>query len=288
MVPSSVSLAVMVEVTLARPCRSPGGRIVHDMTNYASPHQILQLTDPHFFADPDGELKGVHTRKSFKHVLSIALADNPDTDVILMTGDLTQDSSREGYLGLKGVMGSLKLPVYCLPGNHDDPALMAEILGEPPFHYCEPLRIGNWLLPMLDTWDGDRAGGRIGPEGLAALDNQLSASTLPHALVCLHHQPVPMRSRWLDGVGLDDDQQFMDVIAGHQSVKGVVWGHVHQELDVVIDGIRMMSTPSTCCQFLPRQDKFALDELPPGYRRIRLHDDGRIESEVVRVEVPTE
>ena len=44
-----------------------------------------------------------------------------------------------------------------------------------------------------------------------------------------------------------------------------------------------MSTPSTCAQFLPRSDFFALDERPPGLRWLELHADGRIETEVAWV-----
>jgi Icc protein len=44
-----------------------------------------------------------------------------------------------------------------------------------------------------------------------------------------------------------------------------------------------MSTPSTCAQFLPSSEFFALDERPPGMRWIELCDDGSIETEVTWV-----
>ena len=44
-----------------------------------------------------------------------------------------------------------------------------------------------------------------------------------------------------------------------------------------------MSTPSTCAQFLPRSEFFALDDRPPGLRWLELHADGHIETEVAWV-----
>jgi Icc protein len=44
--------------------------------------------------------------------------------------------------------------------------------------------------------------------------------------------------------------------------------------------LRLMSTPSTCVQFLPKSDDFVLDTLPPGFRTLQLHADGRIDSQV--------
>jgi len=63
----------------------------------------------------------------------------------------------------------------------------------------------------------------------------------------------------------------------------VVYGHIHQELDFMHNGIRCFCTPSTCIQFKPNVAEFALDRLNPGYRTFRLYSDGRIESEVIRV-----
>jgi 3',5'-cyclic-AMP phosphodiesterase len=63
----------------------------------------------------------------------------------------------------------------------------------------------------------------------------------------------------------------------------MVWGHVHQQHDSLRRGVRMLATPSTCAQFLPHSEQFAIDAAPPGYRCLSLHADGRIETEVRRV-----
>jgi Icc protein len=60
---------------------------------------------------------------------------------------------------------------------------------------------------------------------------------------------------------------------------------VHQSHDSRRKGVRLLATPSTCAQFLPGSEKFAVDPAPPAYRRLILRIDGAIDTEVVRVEV---
>jgi Icc protein len=96
----------------------------------------------------------------------------------------------------------------------------------------------------------------------------------------MHHQPLPMGSTWLDGVGLRDSAAFLRVIDAHPQVRGVVWGHVHQASDRMRNDVRYLSTPSTCSQFKPGSDFFALDHRPPGLRWLDLRADGGIDTEI--------
>ena len=70
----------------------------------------------------------------------------------------------------------------------------------------------------------------------------------------------------------------------HPGLRAILWGHVHQASDRVRQGVRLLSTPSTCAQFLPGSATFAMDTRPPGYRWLDLHDDGRIETRIVWLE----
>jgi Icc protein len=95
---------------------------------------------------------------------------------------------------------------------------------------------------------------------------------------------MPVGSRWLDGVGLQQPAALWTVLERHPSVRAVVFGHVHQEFDAMHGAIRVLGTPSTCAQFLRHSDDFALDPtLGPGYRWFELGDDGTLATGVERV-----
>lgn len=245
--------------------------------------QILHITDPHLYGNAGGNLRGVETDSSLRTVLDDAFpsgapGENADYAAILVTGDLVQDDPA-GYLRFKTIFANLRQPVLCIPGNHDLPDAMQRSLAVEPFRYCGTHAIGGWQFVMLDSYDPGHVGGRLTQRELDRLDAALRASPA-HALVCLHHHPVLMGSRWLDGIGLANAEEFWRVVDSHAHVRGVAWGHVHQEYDGERNGVRLFSTPSSCAQFLPKSDRFALDSRPPAYRRFDLHDDGRIQSEV--------
>lgn len=251
--------------------------------------QVLQITDPHLYGNASGALRGVETDSSLRNVLEDALQPDPaapehDYAAILVTGDLVQDDP-SGYLRFKSILGQLQKPVLCIPGNHDEPEAMRRSLDVAPFRYCGTHAFGDWQLVMLDSYDQGHVGGRLTAAELERLDADLVNSPA-HALVCLHHHPIAMGSRWLDGVGLANAAEFWRVIDAHPHVRGVVWGHVHQMFDGERQGVRLFATPSTGAQFLPYSDRYAVDSRPPAYRRFKLQPDGGIESEVRWVAPP--
>ncbi len=245
--------------------------------------RLVQITDCHILAAAQDCLKGMNTRASFEAVCQAALASNPDLDLILATGDLSQDASTASYEYLAQRFVELQLPLFWLPGNHDDSNAMHEHLRGKQVSAAKQVLVGNWLIVLLDSTVNGESGGNISPEQIEFLQAGLQAQPDRHALVCLHHQALPSGSEWIDRLGLQHPQALIDAIKSHGNVRAVLWGHVHQQGHQQRDGIEWMSTPSTCVQFKPGSKTFALDDLPPGYRRINLHADGSIDTTVERL-----
>jgi len=242
---------------------------------------VLHVTDSHLHATIDSRMRGVTTHVTFLSVLEHARKDARwPPDAILVTGDIVQDESRAGYERFREMLQVFGLPVFCIPGNHDDPKLMTELLMVPPFQVCGDAKLEAWRILLISTFQKGEDAGAIGPDGLAALEESLRKFADEHVLICMHHQPLPMGSAWLDGVGLRDAEQFLETIDRHERVRGVVWGHVHQASDRKRNEVRFLSTPSTCSQFLPNSDFFAIDTRPPGLRWLVLEADGQITTEV--------
>jgi Icc protein len=251
------------------------------MSRTGKSFRILQITDTHLHAAADSRMRGVTTYATLLAVLEHAQRDPRwPVDAILATGDIVQDESRAGYERFRAVLEPLGVPVYTIPGNHDDPKLMSEMLTSGSFHLGGELRYGPWSVVLLSTFLAGEDAGGLGPARLQGLRQALAAHAGQHILVAMHHHPLPMGSTWLDGVALRDAPAFWSVIDAHASVRAVVCGHVHQAADRTRNNVRLLSTPSTCAQFLPGSDFFALDDRPPGMRWLELHDDGRIETEV--------
>ena len=241
------------------------------------------FTDPHLYGEETAALRGVATLPALTAALAHARAHAWPPDAVLVTGDLVQDDPA-GYPHFRRLFGALGLPVLCLPGNHDEPQAMRRELAGAPFVLDGFVDLGRWRIVLLDSCLPGSASGALSAEELARLEEALGTAGARHCLVCLHHHPVPMSSRWLDRVGLTNAAEFLHTIDAHRNVRAIVWGHVHQNYDALRKGVRLLATPSTCAQFLPQADDFAVDPRPPAYRTLELRADGSLLTEVVWVE----
>ena len=246
--------------------------------------RVLHLTDPHLFADRKQTLRGTVTWDSLNQVLDHCLSAGWHAERALVTGDIVQDDSSDAYQHFVEALSRLELPVHCIPGNHDRRPLMRRMLSEPPFDYCAAIDCGPWLVVGIDSCVDGHPGGRVAAEELERLEAEIAASAADHVLVCLHHPLIEMGSAWLDSVGLANRSQLLTRLETSDRVRAVLFGHVHQACDRVQDNLRIIGTPSTCRQFLPQSDDFALDDQPPAYRRIELHADGSLSTELVWIE----
>lgn len=244
--------------------------------------KILQITDTHLYADTGGTLLGMNTQQTLDEVFDMTHQCGP-IDMILSTGDLVHDSSVAGYKRFQKIMEQPKVPVYCLPGNHDEPEVMRKTLVDSEVVYIPSVIHGDWLFVFLDSTLADSEGGNLSPQELDRLHATLSDHPDKHALVCLHHHPVPVDSQWMDTMLVDNADDFFDIIDQHKHVKGILWGHIHQTYESERNQVALLASPSTCIQFTPEKDDFDLDNEPPGCRWLALLPNGEIRSCVTRL-----
>lgn len=240
--------------------------------------KVLQLTDSHLYADPSRCLLGINTLETFDQVLAQALYEQGAPDLLLATGDLVHDASDTGYKRLLGRLKLTGVPAYCLPGNHDLPQKMKQILNQDSVHTLPSVQAQGWSLIFLDSTIPGNESGNLDNNQLKLLQLLLEAHPEKHTLICMHHHPLPVGSRWMDTMTLKNAHTFFDLLGKHPQVRSVLCGHIHQQFESEHNGLRLIGTPSTCVQFIPGQDDFGIDACPPGYRWLNLRPDGEIET----------
>ena len=246
--------------------------------------RVIQITDTHLNRTEGGTLLGLNTDFSLQHVLSRVQSEHEQIDLVLGTGDISDHGSEEAYLRARNYFSQLGAPTLWLAGNHDRADTMAEVLGADGM-LATVAQTDRWQIVMLNSQIPGEVGGRLGPAELESLEAYLAqaASKSLYSLVCLHHQPVAMGSAWIDQQMVEDGADFLALIDRYDCVKGVLWGHVHQQLDTARGQIKLMSAPSPRLQFAPSSDHFKVDNASPGYRWLNLLADGVIETGVSRV-----
>lgn len=245
--------------------------------------RLVQITDTHLFGPEDGRLLGMNTLHSMHSVLDIVHRERAHIDSIMVTGDLSQDGSVHSYQHLHQATTRFNCPVFWLEGNHDTPHSMHQVAAGTE-HLQRVIRTPHWQLILLNSQVEGAVFGQLANEQLQLLQDTLQQRPDLYTLVSLHHHPLPMGSHWLDNIGVRNSAALINILRRYHNVRCVLWGHVHQASDRIIDGVRYLSSPSTCVQFAPNSVGFTLDNLAPGYRWLDLHADGSIDTGVCRVE----
>jgi len=251
-----------------------------------NPIKIIQITDTHLYGKPSGTLLKMNTNETLNHVIELVKQNEKEIDLVLATGDITQDASDKAYQNFLDIVATLNTPFRWIPGNHDNAAVMGRI-AEGTEAGEKTVQLNNWFVILLDSSVLGQVHGKLDKTELRFLKSVLRAvekdDSVDHCLVTMHHNPVPGTSAWMRDIGLENGQEFFDTIKMSSKVRFVLYGHIHQELDFEHEGVRCFCTPSTCIQFKPKVTSFSLDRVNPGYRSLQLYTDGSIDSEVRRV-----
>ncbi len=243
---------------------------------------LVQLSDSHLFAAADGRLLGMDTRDSLQRVIERVLEEQGQVDLMLATGDISQDGSVQSYRRFLQMTSQLPGQQRWLAGNHDDLEAMREVCAGTQL-LAPVIDLGGWRVILLDSSVVGSVAGQLAAEQLALLEQALLEAGGRPVLVSLHHHPVSVGCEWLEPIGLRNPEALFAVLERYPQVRALVWGHVHQELDHYRGTVRLLASLSTCVQFAPGSKEFQVDHEAPGYRWLRLHADGRLETGVSRV-----
>lgn len=230
---------------------------------------VVQLSDTHLSADPQALYRGQNADANLARLGPVIGGLKPD--LIVMTGDVSEDASAASYWRAGGFVRELAPQVAWLPGNHDRRDIMAEAFDELGLDGGPIVNMGGWQLVLLDSSDPDHPHGEFDEQRLAPLDDMDPSRP---ALVFLHHQPLPVGSPWIDKYPLTNPEVLWNALDG-RPVRAVAFGHVHQVFEGEYNAIACLSGPSAVANSSRDAERFTLDMPGPAVRWFRLWPNGR-------------
>ena len=234
---------------------------------------LLQLSDTHFAADPSQLVNGLSPDARLSGVLAEWRRTGQSADLVVLTGDNTEDGSASACARLSEALSTLGTRVLAISGNHDDPHLVAATFGDDTV-----VDLGGWRVVGLDTSRPDQIHGTLDVAAAMALLDSLDGRP---TVVAMHHPP---RSRsthaWFQ---LEGAAAFLDGIARRPHVRVVLSGHLHDAFELALDGRAMLlGCPSTLLAIAHDGDHVEIGAPEPtGARMLTLHDDGTYESHLL-------
>jgi Icc protein len=249
---------------------------------------FIQITD-HHLTESDAELlDGFSTRHAFRKVLNhIAGNRQRHVDFIVSTGDIVENPTEIAYQSflqmvnagnssaempgpiLISAEGLLNMPMYLLPGNHDDRSNFFKHLfpKSPPVSLMNTAFIYKGIqFICLDV--GPHSKATAHSETLNFLAQALNVNV--PSIIFMHHQLIEIGSRWLDDFIADEIHKFWEIVTG-QNILGIFCGHIHTTYERVVNDIPVFGLRSTACSFVLQDEPLAC-LLPPHYRLVAIQN----------------
>jgi Icc protein len=214
---------------------------------------IAQITDLHI-DEPGGFMRRfVDANTKLERAIEYLHTRAERPDVVLATGDLTNDGRTEQFDLLRASLERLEIPIYLIPGNHDEREAFRSAFSDRPWIPASgPIDYVIDDFPVrlvgLDTSEPGRHDGTLDAGQLDWLAATLSREPSKPTLLFLHHPPF-LSGLWLfDAIRLEGSDGLRAVVEGHPQVTQIIAGHVHRPISYHWGTTMITTCPSTTHQ----------------------------------------
>lgn len=214
---------------------------------------IAQLSDTHIKAKGVMSPLNTDTATALKEAMEHLNSLPARPDVVLITGDCVDTGTIAEYEHFQELLTALKMPVYLIPGNHDNRENMLKVFGRQGNNILEGfiqyvVDDGPVRLIALDTNIPGENRGQLCDERLNWLDKRLDEASTKPTIIFLHHPPFNTGFQVLDEIGLEHADKLGEIVAKHKNIERVIAGHVHCEIQRRFHGTIAETCPSTAYQ----------------------------------------
>lgn len=194
--------------------------------------KIVHLTDPHICREGE-RLVGLDNYERLKLALAHVRAHHSDAQLLVITGDLTENGEPAEYKRVRELLADMAMPVRLLVGNHDTRAgfraAFPEHVDAASGFVQSAEMFGDDLLVFLDT-KSPTAMGELCAQRLAWLEGTLAAFEGRRVLIFSHHPPTVGEVPHFAGMRFADPERLDAILAADGRVAGLYCGHLHLPL----------------------------------------------------------
>jgi 3',5'-cyclic AMP phosphodiesterase CpdA len=249
--------------------------------------KIIHFSDIHIH---DQLILGQNSINRFQIALKHMCNNHLDSDLFVISGDLTHQGQLQCYKKLKEILEKAKLPMHLFPklilGNHDDREVFKNFFTNVPIdengfvHYENDFNSKRFIF--LDTNLPKTHQGHYCEKRLKWLINKLELATKEGKGVYLfmHHNPLAMAKEDADYLGIQQKDKLKKIfIQFSKIIKHIFFGHQHLSVSGNIVGISFSAPTSICHPLVTNYDnKYRLGtaNTEPNYNVILIKDDSLI------------
>ena len=249
--------------------------------------KIIHFSDIHIHSKPILENNPVERFKlALKHVKNNHL----NSDMFVMTGDITHNGDYESYQSFNKILIEAALPDHLYPkliiGNHDDRDIFKNCFTNTPIdqdgfvQYAVELQNKKFLF--LDTTNPKSHQGHYCQKRQAWLRKQLTEGLekKQSVFIFMHHNPLPLVKLESDYLGLLDRSEFQLILNDYKRIiKHIFFGHQHLTVSGNYLGIPFSSPRSINHPLVPnfaKEYRLGFANTDPNYNIVLLNQESII------------
>jgi len=229
---------------------------------------IAHLTDLHVRPHGLPAYRTAETNMLTERAIEAVLALDPRPDLVLITGDLTDNGLVAEYENLRRMLSRLPMPVWLIPGNHDRRENLKQVLAGYPGLSDEPT-FAQWAVDLgpvrmigLDTVLPKSGAGRLCPGRLAWLEQKLAEDSAKPTIVAMHHPAFVCGLHHMDRINLiEGTAEFEAIVRRNPQIVRILAGHHHRPIQALFAGTLAMVAPSVAHQVVLD----LTDTMPPHF-----------------------
>lgn len=217
--------------------------------------RIFQISDFHLRGDGRLSFHKADTIKLMKDTIHYFnnLKEYELPDFFVVTGDLADGGTREGYEIIRDALHQLPRPSYIVPGNHDKRDFFLEMFpDEAPVeddikpYICYTIDDTPIRVIVADTSKPGCHSGGLSDEVAEWLEKKITEYPDKPTLVFTHHPPFITGLPAMDE-GFDQADRFGEILSKHKNVR-LCCGHMHTSIMTVWKGIPCITCPPIAMQ----------------------------------------
>ena len=251
---------------------------------------FVHISDTHIGPTADFSRHGHQPLPNARKLVELINTLPVKPDFVIHTGDVVTDPDPVSYQNAADLFAGLSVPLYFVVGNHDTAVSIRTYL---PMGPKVDLSQNQDLLTYAFNCKGyrilivdARGPDEIDPHGLFSAEQldivrREAIPDGPPLLVFMHFPVLPLNSIWMDTYMLviNGNELHEALLPARDRLRGVFFGHIHQNTQTFRDGILYVSVASAFAQFSawPNANTTGFDvEHPPAFNFVHLLPDQTI------------
>ena len=269
------------------------------------PVYFVHLSDTHFGPTEAYARQGHRSHPYARQVIDMVNHLPTPPDFVIHTGDVTTHPTEAAYRLAAETFAALKFPIYYATGNHDRSADIHRYMPMGPKTDCQPgtdtlsytFEVRGERFLVLDGRGPDPIDphGLLSPQQMEVLRREATPDGPPLTLFT-HYPALRLNSPWMDANRriFNGEEMHQALLPARNRLRAVFYGHVHNSMQTLRDGILYCAVASTFAGFTawPNEEMIRADhDAMPAFNFVQCLPDqtiiqqrpfGRLPGEPVR------